>query len=419
MQMGTLRSFKHRNFKILFSANFLSNIGTWAQGVAQAWLILELTDSGTYLGIVTSLQFAPILFFSISGGKIADKFNKRKVLMLTNLTAGISALSVATLVLTENIKIWHVMFFAFMLGMGNAIDAPVRQSFNVEVVGKQDLPNAVGLNSTNFNIGRLIGPGLSGLLIAAYGTGVSFLLNGISYLVVIIALINIRESELFIEEKKSSSTKIREAMAYVAARPDILAVMITVFFATSFGLNFNIFNTMMATQVFDKGAAEYGALGSILAVGSLSGAIISARLEKKRGPRFVMIGSMIFSAVLILSAFAPTYLVYSILLPIIGCVALLTFIGANTMVQLRTDSQIRGRVMGIYLTVFLGGTPIVSPFIGIMTQEVGTRPTVAICGLISLLAAIATFAKFKDKGQEPDSFAIADVLEPTYENKKD
>ena len=417
--MGTLRSFKHRNFKILFSANFLSNIGTWAQGVAQAWLILELTDSGTYLGIVTSLQFAPILFFSISGGKIADKFNKRKVLMLTNLTAGISALSVATLVLTENIKIWHVMFFAFMLGMGNAIDAPVRQSFNVEVVGKQDLPNAVGLNSTNFNIGRLIGPGLSGLLIAAYGTGVSFLLNGISYLVVIIALINIRESELFIEEKKSSSTKIREAMAYVAARPDILAVMITVFFATSFGLNFNIFNTMMATQVFDKGAAEYGALGSILAVGSLSGAIISARLEKKRGPRFVMIGSMIFSAILILSAFAPTYLVYSILLPIIGCVALLTFIGANTMVQLRTDSQIRGRVMGIYLTVFLGGTPIVSPFIGIMTQEVGTRPTVAICGLISLLAAIATFAKFKDRGQEPDSFAIADVLEPTYENKKD
>ncbi|MFZ9672239.1 MAG: MFS transporter, partial [Candidatus Nanopelagicaceae bacterium] len=382
--MGTLRSFKHRNFKILFSANFLSNIGTWAQGVAQAWLILELTDSGTYLGIVTSLQFAPILFFSISGGKIADKFNKRKVLMLTNLTAGISALSVATLVLTENIKIWHVMFFAFMLGMGNAIDAPVRQSFNVEVVGKQDLPNAVGLNSTNFNIGRLIGPGLSGLLIAAYGTGVSFLLNGISYLVVIIALINIRESELFIEEKKSSSTKIREAMAYVAARPDILAVMITVFFATSFGLNFNIFNTMMATQVFDKGAAEYGALGSILAVGSLSGAIISARLEKKRGPRFVMIGSMIFSAVLIISAFAPNYLIYSILLPIIGCVALLTFIGANTMVQLRTDSQIRGRVMGIYLTVFLGGTPIVSPFIGIMTQEVGTRPTVAICGLISL-----------------------------------
>ena len=249
--MGTLRSFKHRNFRILFSANFLSNVGTWAQGVAQAWLILELTDSGSYLGLVTALQFAPVLFFSISGGKIADKFNKRKVLMLTNLTSGLSALSVGTLVLTENIQIWHVMFFAFTLGMGNAIDAPVRQSFNAEVVGKDDLPNAVGLNSANFNTGRLLGPGLSGLLIAAYGTGVSFVLNGISYLIVIIALLNIREADLFREERKSTSTKVREAMRYVAARPDILAVMITVFFATSFGLNFNIFNTMMATEVFN------------------------------------------------------------------------------------------------------------------------------------------------------------------------
>ena len=417
--MGTLRSFKHRNFRILFSANFISNIGTWAQGVAQAWLILELTNSGSYLGLVTALQFAPVLFFSISGGKIADKFNKRKVLMFTNLTGGLSALSVGTLVLTDNIQIWHVMFFAFTLGLGNAIDAPVRQSFNVEVVGKDDLPNAVGLNSANFNTGRLLGPGLSGLLIAAYGTGVSFILNGISYLIVIIALLNIRESELFIEKRTSSSTKVGEALRYVAARPDILAVMITVFFATSFGLNFNIFNTMMATEVFDKSAAEYGALGSILAIGSLSGAIISARLEKKRGPRFVMKGSMIFSALLTIGAFAPTYLIYAIFLPFIGGVALLTFIGANTMVQMRTDTQIRGRVMGIYLTVFLGGTPIVSPFIGWMTEAVGTRPTIAICGSISLLAALITYTQFHDKGDAPASVAVEDVLEPAYEDKKD
>ena len=387
--------------------------------MAQAWLILVLTDSGSYLGLITALQFLPTLIFSISGGKIADKFNKRKVLMFTNLTGGLSALSVGVLVLTDNIEIWHVMFFAFTLGMGNAIDAPVRQSFNAEVVGKADLPNAVGLNSANFNTGRLIGPGLSGLLIAAYGTGVSFLLNGFSYLIVIIALLNMRESELFREERKSSSTKVREAMRYVAARPDILAVMITVFFATSFGLNFNIFNTMMATQVFDKSAAEYGALGSILAIGSLSGAIISARLERKRGPRFVMIGSMIFSTLLVMSSFAPNYLVYAIFLPLIGCVALLTFIGANTMVQMRTDSEIRGRVMGIYLTVFLGGTPIVSPLIGWMTQEIGTRETVGICGSISLLAAVITYSQFHDKGEAPASVAVEDVLEPTYENKKD
>ncbi len=414
--METLRSFKHRNFRILFAANFVSNIGTWAQGVAQAWLILELTNSGSYLGIVTALQFLPTLFFSLSGGKIADKFNKRKVLMITNLTAGTSALSVATLVLTDHIKIWHVMFFAFMLGMGNAIDAPVRQSFNVEVVGKDDLPNAVGLNSANFNTGRLIGPGLSGILISLYGTGVSFLLNGISYFVVILALISIRESELHIENHSRTSTKIREAVKYVKARPDILAVMITVFFATSFGLNFNIFNTMMATDIFKKSAAEYGALGSILAIGSLSGAIISARLERKRGPRFVMLGAMLFSSLLIAASFAPSYLIYSIFLPFIGCAALMTFIGANTMVQMRTDSAIRGRVMGIYLTVFLGGTPIVSPLIGWMTELIGTRTTITICGSISLLAAVITYSQFHDRSAAPESFAVVDVLETAYEN---
>ena len=415
--MNSLRSFKHRNFRILFAANFVSNIGTWAQGVAQAWLILELKKSGSYLGIVTALQFLPTLFFSLQGGKIADKFNKRKVLMVTNLVAGSSALSVATLVLSDHIKIWHVMFFAFMLGMANAIDAPVRQSFNSEVVGKEDLPNAVGLNSANFNTGRLIGPGLSGLLIAAYGTGVSFLLNGISYFVVIIALSSMREKELHIEKIERSSTKIREAFSYVRARPDILAVMITVFFATSFGLNFNIFNTMMATKVFGKGAAQYGALGSILAIGSLSGAIISARLEKKRGPRFVMVGAMIFSLLLITASFAPNYAIYSFFLPLIGCVALLTFIGANTMVQTRTDSAIRGRVMGIYLTVFLGGTPLVSPLIGVMTELIGTRLTITICGGISLIAATITYLQFRDRSDAPESFAVADVLETAYDNK--
>jgi MFS family permease len=195
--------------------------------------------------------------------------------------------------------------------------------------------------------------------------------------------------------------------------------MLTVFFATSFGLNFNIFNTMMATAVFDKSAAEYGLLGSILAIGSLSGAIVSARLEKKRDPRFVMRGAMLFSLVLIISSFAPNYLTYAILLPIIGFIALVTFIAANTMVQLRTDSAIRGRVMGIYLTVFLGGTPIVSPFIGWMTQELGTRTTITICGVISFTAAAITYSKFKDKGNAPESVLVGDVLEAAYEDKKD
>jgi MFS family permease len=174
---------------------------------------------------------------------------------------------------------------------------------------------------------------------------------------------------------------------------------------------------MMATKVFGKGAAQYGALGSILAIGSLSGAIISARLEKKRGPRFVMVGAMIFSLLLITASFAPNYAIYSFFLPLIGCVALLTFIGANTMVQTRTDSAIRGRVMGIYLTVFLGGTPLVSPLIGVMTELIGTRLTITICGGISLIAATITYLQFRDRSDAPESFAVADVLETAYDNK--
>ena len=174
---------------------------------------------------------------------------------------------------------------------------------------------------------------------------------------------------------------------------------------------------MMATKVFNKGAAQYGALGSILAIGSLSGAIISARLERRRGPRFIMVGAMVLSSLLMIASFAPSYATYAVFLPMIGCVALLTFIGANTMVQTRTDPAIRGRVMGIYLTVFLGGTPIVSPLIGWMTEVIGTRLTITICSSISLLASVVTYSQFRDRSEAPESFAVADVLEAAYENK--
>lgn len=175
----------------------------------------------------------------------------------------------------------------------------------------------------------------------------------------------------------------------------------------------------MATAVFNKSAAEYGLLGSVLAIGSLTGAIVSARLERKREPKFVMKGAMLFSSLLILSSLAPSYLIYAITLPVIGCVALMTFIAANTMVQMRTDSEIRGRVMGIYLTVFLGGTPIVSPVIGWMTQSIGTRSTIMICGAISFVAALITFSRFRDRGDAPESVAVADVLDSAYDYKKD
>ena len=415
--MNSMRSFKHRNFRILYPASTASNIGTWAQRVAQDWLVLQLTGSGTYVGLVVGLQFLPALLLSMQGGKIADRFNKRRTLIICNISGGLSAAILGTLVVTEQVKLWHVFFFAFTLGTASAIDAPVRQSFTAEIVGKADLPNAVSLNSANFNLARLIGPGLSGLLIAAFGTGPSFLLNAVSYLFIITALLFLRERDMFIENKPNLNAKISEAFRYVKARPDIYAVMITVFFTATFGLNFMLFNTLMTTKVFGKGAAAYGALGSILAIGSLTGALISARLEKKRHPSYVMRGSALFGVIVVIESFAPTFTVYACLLPIGGCIALLTLVSANSMVQVRTDPAIRGRVMGIYLTIFMGGTPLGSPLIGWLSTTIGVRQTMFICGSITFAAATLVYLKFKNRIETPASFLVGDVLETTYENK--
>ena len=195
---GNWRALRHRNFRILYPANAVSNIGGWVQRIAQDWLVLELTHSGTYLGIITALQFAPVWFVSLPGGALADKFNKRKVLMLTNSASGMTSLILGLLVVTHNVKIWHVMVLAFALGLSDATDKPVRQSFVSEMVGVTDMPNAVSLNSANFNLGRLIGPALSGLMIAAFGTGPAFLINAASYLLVIIVEMLILELIIYL-----------------------------------------------------------------------------------------------------------------------------------------------------------------------------------------------------------------------------
>ena len=389
-ETGSLRAFRHRNFRLLFAANAISNIGTWAQRVAQDWLVLELTHSGRDLGLVTGLQFLPSLLLSMYGGSLADRFNKRKLLVITNLGGGITSLLIGLLVVSHNIELWHVYLLAFGLGVFGAIDAPVRQAFNSEIVGKSDVANAISLNSANFNAGRLVGPGLSGLLIAWFGTGPSFLLNAFSYVFVLGALAFMRESDLFIEFERAPKAKIREALAYVKSRKDILAVMITVFFASTFGLNFQIFNALMATKIFGRGAATYGGMGSIVAIGSLSGALISARLDKRHGPRFIAAFACAFGSAEVILSFAPTYLTYALLLPVCGGLALTTLIAANSFVQTSTDPGLRGRVMGIYLMVFMGGTPFGSPLIGWLSSSIGVRQTVTLCGSVTVVAALGT-----------------------------
>jgi MFS family permease len=408
---GNWRSFRHRNYRILFPANTVSNIGSWAQRIAQDWLVLELTNNnGTYLGLVTAVQFAPVLLFSLHGGKLADRFNKRKVLILTNIIGGAASLGLGALVITNTVALWHVFVLAGVLGISTAIDAPVRQSFTTEVVGQTDLPNAVSLNSANFNAGRLVGPAISGGLIAAFGTGPSFIINGLSYFFVIAALMNLNEKGFFHLDRPKSDGNIREGIAYAKARPDIYVVMLMVFFLATFGLNFQIFNALMATQEFSLGPASFGLMGTFIAIGSLTGAIGSARLERFRNTKFVIKGGILFSISIMVFAVIPSYNLYLVWLPICGFVALTTLVSANSIVQTSTDPAIRGRVMGIYLLIFMGGTPFGSPLIGASADLIGIRPTIAICGGISLFASLIIWIKYKNRVELPADTSVATVL---------
>jgi MFS family permease len=415
---GNWRSFRHRNYRILFPANAASNIGTWAQRVAQDWLILQLTNnSGTYLGLVTAVQFAPVLFFSLHGGALADRVNKRKLLIATNFVGALSSLGLGLLVLAGHVQIWQVFFFAATLGVSSAVDAPIRQSFTSEIVGHSDIANAVSLNSANFNAGRLVGPALSGFLIARFDTGPSFLINAVTYLVVILALLRMRESDFFIVEKKVTQGTVREGLKYALARPDLYVVMLVVFFVATFGLNMQIFNALMATKEFGKGPASYGLLGTYVAIGSLTGALISARLERFRRTIFVIKGGVAFSLAITLLSIAPTYTIYSLWLPFCGLSALTMLITANSLIQVNSDPAIRGRVSGIYLLIFMGGTPFGSPLIGTTTELIGIRPTIALCGGISLAASLFIWFRYKNRVQPPADISVASVLKTVNRNK--
>ena len=418
-QDGNWRSFRHRNYRILFPANAASNIGTWAQRVAQDWLILQLTNnSGTYLGLVTAVQFAPVLFFSLQGGALADRVNKRKLLMATNFIGALSSLGLGLLVLTGHVQVWHVFFFALTLGISSAVDAPIRQSFTSEIVGHSDIANAVSLNSANFNAGRLVGPALSGFLIARFDTGPSFLINATTYLFVIVALFRMRESDFFIQEKKVTQGTVREGLEYALARPDLYVVMLVVFFVATFGLNMQIFNALMATKEFGKGPASYGLLGTYVAIGSLTGALISARLERFRRTIFVIKGGVAFSLAITLLSIAPTYTWYSLWLPLCGLSALTTLITANSLIQVNSDPAIRGRVSGIYLLIFMGGTPFGSPLIGWLVEVIGVRQTIALCGLISLGACLTIWALFHNKVKLPKDISVEGVLPAAYDDQR-
>jgi MFS family permease len=390
----TFRAFKVRNFRLYASGAIISNVGTWMQRVAQDWLVLELTHSGTALGIVTGLQFLPALLISPYAGLIADRFAKRRVLTMTQLAMGTVALVLGTLTVTGVVETWQVYVLAFVFGLGTAFDAPTRQSFVVEMVGKDELSNAVGLNSASFNAARLIGPGLAGLLINWIGTGPVIILNGISYAAVILSLYLMRPDELH-SPKLAGREKgmIRDGMRYLWRRPDLMMVLTAVFFAGTFGLNFQMTAALMATQAFHKGAGEYGILGSILAIGSLAGALLAARRVRTRA-RLVIGAGLAFGVMVVISGLMPTYLSYALVLPLVGFTSLTMLTSANATMQLGIEPTMRGRVMALYMTVLMGGTPIGSPFIGWVGQAFGARWSLIVGGALTVLGTLGSVLYF-------------------------
>jgi MFS family permease len=392
----TFRAFRVRNYRLYASGAIVSNIGTWMGRVGQDWLVLTVLTAGsaTALGIVTGLQFLPALLVSPYAGLIADRFPKRRVLMLTQIAMGAVALVLGLLAVTGLVQAWQVYLLAFLFGIGTAFDAPTRQAFVVEMVGQDDLPNAVGLNSSSFNAARLIGPGIAGLLIGWLGTGPVIILNGLSYAAVLVSLLRIRPHELY-SPKLAGRQKgmIRDGVRYLWRRPELMTVLVTVFFAGTFGLNFQLTSALMATAEFHKGAGEYGILGSILAVGSLSGALLAARRTRIR-QRLVIGAALAFGTMVVISGLMPTYLTFALALPLVGLTSLTMMTAANATMQLSVAPTMRGRVMAIYMAVFMGGTPLGSPLIGWVGQAFGARWSLIVGGGLTVLGTLAATLVF-------------------------
>lgn len=392
---GIFRSLGSANYRLWAAGAFVSNIGTWMQRMAQDWLVLtQLTHhSASAVGVVMALQFGPQLLLLPWTGFAADHYNQRRLLIATQAALGLFALILGCLTVAGIVQLWEVNILAFLQGCAAAFDAPVRQTFVAELVGDEDLPNAVALNSTSFNAARMVGPAVAGLTIAAIGTGWAFVINGASFAAVLISLTRLRVCEL-----RPNARAVRakgsffEGFRYVSARPDLKAILVMLFLIGTFGLNFPIFTSTMAVGVFHTDARGFGLLSSIMAVGTMSGALIAAGRDKV-GFGSLLLGTGVFAIGCVLGAVAPSYWLFAGALIVIG-IAALTFTNAtNSLMQLSTEPSMRGRVMALRIGIALGGTPIGAPIVGWVADRFGPRWALAV-GAASGFAAAAVAAAY-------------------------
>jgi MFS family permease len=381
-------SLKVRNYRLFFAGQVVSNIGTWMQRIAQDWLVLSLTGSATAVGFTTALQFLPMLLFGLYGGVLVDRLPKRRTLLVTQSAMAVTGMALAALTLSGHVQVWHVYLAAFAVGLATVVDNPARQSFVSEMVGPAQLQNAVSLNSANFQSARLVGPAVAGLMITGVGTGWAFLFNGLSFVAPIAGLLLMRARELHVVERAPRGKgQLREGLRYVAGRPDLIWTIVLVGFVGTFGFNFPVYLSAFADDVFHAGAGSYSLFNTLMAVGSLAGALLAARRGTYR-MRVTAGAAAAFGTMEILAAGAPSLWLFALLMVPIGMFGMTVNVTANTSVQMGTDPAMRGRVMALYMMVFMGGSPVGAPIAGWMTDAYGVRAGLAVGGAIAAGAAI-------------------------------
>ncbi|MFF5143207.1 MFS transporter [Streptomyces sp. NPDC013157] len=381
-------SLKVRNYRLFFAGQVVSNIGTWMQRIAQDWLVLSLTGSATAVGVTTALQFLPMLLFGLYGGVLVDRLNKRRALLVTQTSMALTGIALALLTLSGHVQVWHVYLAAFAVGLATVVDNPARQSFVSEMVGPDQLQNAVSLNSANFQSARLVGPAVAGLMITGVGTGWAFLFNGLSFVAPLVGLLLMRARDLHVVRRAPKGKgQLREGLRYVAGRPDLTWTIILIGFIGTFGFNFPVYLSAFADDVFHAGAGSYSLFNTLMAAGSLAGALLAARRGTAK-LRVMLAAAVAFGGLELVAATAPSLWLFSLLMVPIGMFGMTVNVTANTTVQMGTDPAMRGRVMALYMMVFMGGSPIGAPIAGWITDTYGVRAGLAVGGAIAAAAAI-------------------------------
>ena len=381
------RSFSVFNYRVWFIGALVSNVGAWMQATALSWVVLtELTDNDpSAMGITMALQFAPQLLLVSVTGWVADRFDRRRLLMLTQGLLLTFGLAIGALLLAGIMTLPLMYGFALALGIVAAFDNPARQAFVSDLVARENASNAVALNAASFNGARMIGPAAAGLVIVAVGTGWVFFINAVTFVAMIVALLLIRTNELVPRAVSTGASRLADGFRYVARRPDLVVTFAMVFLVGAFGMNFPIFASTMALE-FGQQADGYGLLSSILAVGSLAGALLAARRDRAR-IRVVIAGALLFAAASAVSAIMPSYWTYALTLMFTGFAVVTMLTTANGYVQTTTDPALRGRVLALYIAILMGGTPVGAPIVGWVAAEFGPRMAI-------LLGAVAAFAAF-------------------------